>query len=420
MLTGLMMLLTPARERATLLVLAVVQFTHVMDFMIIMPLGPQLMRAFEMGTEAFAKVVAVYGFSAGVCGFFATFVLDRFDRKQALLVLYAGFAGATLACALARDYEMLLVARVLAGAFGGVAGSVVTATVGDVVPAERRGRGMAFVMSGFSLAQIFGVPAGLWLASSADWHLPFFVLSLLAMGVNIAALRILPSVREHVAGSAAQGGWERLRQIVSDRNHLRAFGLVACLTMSGMIMVPFLATAVVFNGGLGERLLFLVYATGGVATLVSNNLLGHLGDRFGHARVFYFMVLFAVPPVLAVSFLRPWPVPLLLAVTTAFVVSMGGRWTPSMALVTMSVQGRLRGGFMSLNSAIQAAFGAVASSLSGWIVIETADGRIERYAWAGFASLAFLALATVLVRRIRIVDTLALPRPPEPESGAMD
>ena len=412
--------LTPARLRTTLLLLAAVQFTHVMDFMIMMPLGPQLMRAFEIGPELFARLVAAYGFSAGVCGLLASFVLDRFDRKRALLLLFAGFAVATAACGLATSYGMLLGARLLAGAFGGVAGSVVTAMVGDVVPPERRGAGMAFVMSGFALAQILGVPAGLWLAAHADWHLPFLVLSGVAVIVNLAGVVVLPRIDAHLVHRGAQSDWRRMLEIATNRNHLRAFGLVVMLTMSGMIMIPFLATAVVRNGGASEKALVLVYVLGGLATLASNNWLGRLGDRFGHVRVFDAMALYAVVPVVLVTHLGPWPLPVVLVVTTAFIVSMGGRWTPSMALVTMSVEGRLRGGFMSLNSAIQAAFGAVASSLSGLIVIEGPGGRLEHYDWVGWASLGFLAVAAFLIRRIRVVDTHVTVRPPEPESGGLD
>lgn len=415
-----MVTLTPSRERATLLVLAVVQFTHVMDFMIMMPLGPQLMRAFAIGPERFSKVVAAYGLSAGLCGVLATFVLDRFDRKRALLALYAGFAVATLACALSREYWMLFGSRVLAGAFGGVASSVVTATVGDVVPAERRGRGMAFVMSGFSLAQIFGVPAGLWLAASADWHSPFFVLAGAAAVFNLVGIAILPRVTAHLAEARGQSPWSRVREIATEPNHLRAFALVAMLTLSGMIMIPFLATAAVFNAGIPENHLWLVYLFGGIATLVTNNLLGHLGDRFGHTRIFFVMAGFAVVPVIAVTNLGHWPLAAILVATTAFMISMGGRWTPSMALVTMSVDGRLRGGFMSFNSAIQALFGAIATRASGAIVTQAPSGELVGYAWAGAASLLFLGVATILIRQVRVVDTQVAPRPAEPESGAMD
>lgn len=414
--------LTAARLRLTLLILATVQFTHVMDFMIMMPLGPQLMRALDIGPDRFSHLVAAYGFSAGVCGLLASLVLDRFDRKKALLLLFAGFAVATAACGLATNYAWLLGARVLAGAFGGVAGSVVTAMVGDVVPPERRGAGMAFVMSGFSLAQILGVPAGLWLAAHADWHMPFLVLAGLAALVNLVALRALPRADAHLAHRGAQSDWRRVLETAMNPNHQRAFAVVMLLTMSGMIIVPFLATVVVRNGGVSEQALVLVYMLGGGATLVSNNVLGRLGDRFGHVRVFDGVAVYAVIPVLLVAHLGHWSLPVILIVTTAFIISLGGRWTPAMTLVTLSVENRLRGGFMSLSSASQAAFGAIASTLSGWIVREGAGGRIEHYNWVGYASLVFIGLAALVIRHIRIVQPAAPAaiRPPEPESGALD
>ncbi|HEX9783508.1 MAG TPA: MFS transporter [Opitutaceae bacterium] len=412
--------LTASRERATLTILALVQFAHVMDFMVMMPLGPQLMRAFAIGPEAFSSLVASYGLSAGVFGIGATFVLDRFDRKWSLLVLFAGFALATLMCASAQSYHVLLLARILAGAFGGVTGSVVTAVVGDVVPRERRGAGMAFVMSAFSLAQIVGVPVGLWLAARSDWHAPFLGLAGVSILVGVAALYILPRVDAHLKDPNPLPAVGRFVAIVTEVNHLRSFALVVTLTMSGMIVVPFLATALVRNGGVAEESLSLVYLCAGIATLVCNNVIGHFGDRVGHVRMFDLNAVFAIIPVILVTNIGEWTLPLILTVTTLFIISMGARWTPSMALVTMSVENRLRGGFMSLNTALQSVAGAVASWLAGVIVVEGADGSILRFAWVGVASLACLGVATIIVRRIKIVDASATPRPPAPESGVAD
>jgi len=413
--------LSPARERTTLLVLAAVQFTHVVDFMIMVPLGKQLMDAFALTPAQFAMVVSAFGLSAGVAGILATFLFDRFDRKWTLLVLFAGLGLATLACGLAPSHHWLLVARILAGAFGGLTGSVVTAIIGDVVPRERRGAGMAFVMSAFAIGQIVGVPLGLWLAEEQrNWHLPFLALSLLSVPVWITAALILPPVRDHVAQNAGSPAWTRVRDIVRERNHWRAFALVALLTVSGMIVVPFLPASLIANAGVAEEDIFWIYVCGGVATLVTNNLFGWIGDRVGHVRVFDVMAVFAIAPVLVLTLAGRWPLPVILTITTLFMISMGGRWTPSMALVTMSVPTRLRGGFMSLNSAIQALFMGIAAFLSGQIVREGADGRIERYVWAGVASLAVLGGAAWLIRRLKIVDDKATPRPPAAESGVAD
>lgn len=412
--------LSRARERSILLVLAAVQFTHVVDFMIMVPLGPMLMDALALTPAQFAMVVSVFGLSAGAAGVVATFVFDRFDRKRTLLVLFAGLGVATLACGLAPSHGWLLFARVLAGAFGGLCGSVVTAIVGDVVPRERRGAGMAFVMSAFAIGQIAGVPVGLWLAEASGWHAPFLALAVLAVPVSVTAALVLPPVHEHVHQNAGRSAWSRVQDLVREPNHWRAFALVAMLTTSGMIIVPFMPASLVANSGVAQEDIFWIYVCGGLATLVTNNVIGRLGDRIGHVRMFDAMGLFAVVPVLAVTSAGRWPLPLILTITTLFTISMGGRWTPSMALVTMSVPARLRGGFMSLNSAIQAMFMGVAAILSGLIVRESPDGRIERYVWAGVASLAVLGVAALLIRRLRIVDEHAIPRPPAAESGVSD
>src|SRR5690606_3105674 len=152
-----------------LMTLAAVQFTHIMDFMIMMPLGAQLMRYFTITPGEFSWLVASYGLAAAVSGCLGGFVLDRFDGKQALLTLYTGFGVATLACALAPTFWALLVARLAAGACGGVAGSLITAMVGDVIPPERRGAAMGTVMAAFPLASVLGVPAGLLLANWFEW-----------------------------------------------------------------------------------------------------------------------------------------------------------------------------------------------------------------------------------------------------------
>ncbi|WP_375438196.1 MFS transporter [uncultured Hymenobacter sp.] len=126
-------------EKLLLALLAAVQFTNILDFVIMMPLGPQLMPALGIVPRQFGLVISAYTFSAGATGLAAAF-LDRFNRKTALLALYLGFGLGTVACALAPTYHWLVAARALTGAFGGVLGSLVLAIVGDAVPESRRGQ----------------------------------------------------------------------------------------------------------------------------------------------------------------------------------------------------------------------------------------------------------------------------------------
>ncbi|HRE80952.1 MAG TPA: MFS transporter, partial [Opitutaceae bacterium] len=220
----------PINERALLGILAAVQFTHVMDFMIMMPLGSHLMRVFQISTSQFSHLVASYGFAAASAGFLGGFFLDRFDRRHSLLTLYAGFGVATLACALAPGYWTLLCARLAAGACGGVAGSIVTAMVGDVIPPERRGRGMGVVMTAFPLASVLGVPTGLTLASAFSWHAPFFLLVGLTTVVFGVAWRYLPSLRSaHRAAKPVQ----QMKEILSHPVHRRGFLMTSVLVFAG-------------------------------------------------------------------------------------------------------------------------------------------------------------------------------------------
>jgi predicted MFS family arabinose efflux permease len=287
--------LTPGRERATLLTLGAVQFTHVLDFMIMMPLGAQLMDVFHITPAQFTHLVAAYGLSAAIFGFAGGFVLDRFDRKRSLLVLYAGFGLATFACGLAPTHHWLLAARFAAGAFGGLAGSMVVAMVGDIVPPERRGRAMSFVMTSFAVASVLGVPAGIFLASKSGWHAPFFMLGGLA-GVNLILGAIaLPHIRTAVHGHEP---WRQMREILSHRVHLRAFAVGAVLVMAGGSLIPFVAPSMVANAGLTQFQLLYAYGAGGLCSIVSMPIIGRLSDRVDKLKLLAWMSACAVIVVL--------------------------------------------------------------------------------------------------------------------------
>src|SRR5947209_8598396 len=191
-----------AREWLLLAVLAAVQFNHIVDFMIIMPLGPVYVREMGLSMSQFGSVVAAYTISAAIANVLAAFFIDRFDRKTALLTCFTGFIAGTALCAIAPDYPLLLAARIVAGAFGGVAASLVMAIIGDVFAYARRGTATSVVMSAFSLASCGGLPLGLWFARAAGWHAPFALLAALSVGVLVLGIVVLPSLRGHLQHTA--------------------------------------------------------------------------------------------------------------------------------------------------------------------------------------------------------------------------
>lgn len=388
-------------ERLLLYTLAAVQFTHIMDFMIMMPLGPQFMRAFGITPTQFGFLVSVYSFSAGLLGFAAGFFMDKFDRKRALLFLYSGFVLGTLCCALAPNYSTLLLARIVAGGFGGVAASVVMAIVGDAIPYERRGAAMGVIMTSFSLASILGLPVGLLFDGWFGWHAPFLLLVGLGISILIAASRTLPALPPH-GHATAHDAWEQMRVILTHTNHHRAFALIAVLTGASALIYPYLTPSMVSNAGLPESLMSLIYIFGGGATLLTSPYFGKLADRLGKLPVFTWLVLLSALPTIAIANLVPVPVWVILLITTSYMVFTSGRFVPAMAMITASVEPRYRGGFMSVNSAVQQISAGVATSVAALLVNSDAHGRITGYPRAGWLSLALIVASVFIIRYLRV------------------
>ncbi len=411
---------TPARaatsERGILFTLAAVQFTHIMDFMIMMPLGAGLMRVFNLTPTQFSYLVAAYGLAAAVTGFAGGFFIDRLDRKRALLWLYAGFGLATLACAFAPTVHLLLAARIAAGAFGGVAGSLVMAIVSDVIPPERRGRGMAVVMTAFPLASVLGVPAGLVLVDLFEWHAPFVLLAALSVPICFIVARYLPALPPSpVKTHPGRQMWEILTHGV----HVRGFALTAALVFAGGLVIPFMAPSLVANAGMTESQLKFVYLFGGAATFFTTTLFGRLSDRHDKLHVLACVTVLAIATVLVVTQLGPTSMVFTLTMTTVFFVTMSGRFTPTMAMISNAVEPRYRGGFMSVNSAVQQAASGLGNVIAGALITrEVSTGRLVGYPKVGWLAVGAFALTVVLAWRLRSAAPHAS-RPGHAEAAAV-
>jgi len=385
-------------ERWLLLSLAAINFTTIVDFIIIMPLGPQYMRVFSISPAQFGVIVSSYALSAGVSGIAAGFFLDRFDRKRALLALYTGFTLGTLFCALAQTYHLLVVARALAGAFGGVTGALILAIVGDVVPEHRRGAAMGMIMSAFSIANICGVPLGLMLASGFNWHVPFFALASLS-GVILAILgRVMPSLRSHLAHLREEPPTSRMLAILSAPAHQKAFLFMGMLTFTGFVIFPYFPNYLVANVGLTEKQLPWIYICGGCFTMFSMNWIGRWADRSGKRRVFILVSMAAVVPILLVTNLPAVPLVVAVAVSTLLMIFMSGRFVPAMALMTASIEAHHRGGFMSINSSVQQLAAGIAAWFSGIILGQSATGQITHFSVTGLLSVTCALVCIYLSR----------------------
>jgi predicted MFS family arabinose efflux permease len=391
-------------ERLLLFVLAAIQFTAIVDFLIILPLGPQYMRVFNITPGQFGVIVSAYAISAGISGVATGFVLDRFDRKRALLLLYLGFAIGTLFCALAPTYHLLVAARVVAGAFGGVAGALILAIIGDVIPEERRGAAMGLVMSSFSVASICGVPIGLLLATSLNWHLPFFVLAGLSLIVLGASARILPPLRGHLLHATSQHPVARMLAVLAHSDHQMAFLFMALLSFTGFSIFPNMANYMVWNVGLTEKQLPLIYLAGGACTVFSLNWIGRWSDRSGKLRVFTLMSLAATVPILLLTNLPRVSLVAAISTSTLLMVCMSGRMVPAMALMTASIEPQYRGGFMSINSSVQQFACGIAAYASGQILTQAPTGELSHFSALGWVSIVCGVSCIYLARFLKMPE----------------
>lgn len=393
------------KEKALLYTLAVIQFSHITDFMILMPLGPQLMDAFSIKPSQFALLVSAYTFSAGIFGFIGAFFIDRFDRKQSLLIIALGFALGTLACGFSTNYGMLLFTRAFTGAFGGILGALILAIVGDVIPNERRASAMGVIMASFSLASVIGVPIGLYLATLSDWHFPFFVLGGLAMSALIPIYMYIPKINAHIDSKEdRENPIEIISKVFKNKNQLLALGFGVIIMLSHFSIVPFISPYMVANVGFTEEQLSYIYLIGGALTIFTSPLIGKFADRYGRQKIFAITVLMASVPVFFITQMGETPIALVLLVTTLFFIFGAGRMIPSTTMVTSSVKPKNRGSFMSFNSASRQMTNGFAAYIAGLIITEDSNGLLQNYELVGYFAIIMGMISIYVGSKIKVAD----------------
>lgn len=393
-------------ERMLLLLLAAVQFTHIMDFMVMMPLGPQLMRDLDISPQQFGNLISAFSLTAGVVGLMMAPFMDRFDRRILLLVCYAGFVLGTLACGLSNSYGMLLVFRAMCGAFGGVAGATLMAIVSDVVPVERRAHGMGIIMTAFSVAAALGVPFGLKLAQWWKWEAPFLVVAALAVAVWSLLWKVLPPVRGHLEDSAGvrinrtPGAF---LQLLKDSNAWRGLALMGMAVIGHFTIIPYLAPFLVRNVMMPEKSLFLVYMVGGLVTVVTGPFLGKMADRHGRFLIYALLVGCAGIVIFTLTNSGPRPVWQVLVIGASFFIFASGRFIPVQAMASLAVRPERRGAYMSLLSCTRDLTSGISAAVGSMIVAEGAGGKLLHYGWLGWLAIAVSVTSLLVFRKVKAV-----------------
>lgn len=397
-------------ERLLLLTLSAAMFTHIVDFMIMMPLGQHLMEVLAIDAQQFSLLVASYSITAGVAGFIGAFFIDRYDRRTALLFIYAGFTIGTLACAFAPSYGFLLFTRSVAGAFGGILGALILSIVSDAVPLERRARGIGSVMASFGVASVAGVPLGLFLANEISWHTPFLFLGGLGVLVITGMFYIIPSMTGHLASARMNNPAVVVGKIFSSKNTQLGLTFSSLLMLGHFTIIPFVATYMVGNVGFTKEQLTYIYLVGGICTIIFSPIIGRMADKYGRLNIFTIFGSLVIIPILLITNLTPVPLWIALFIAAIFFIFSNGRMVPSTTMETAVIQPEMRGSYMSIRSSVQQLTSGLASFLAGLILSETPSTLIKgsvallNYEYVGMIAVFFSVIALLVARKLTVAQ----------------
>jgi predicted MFS family arabinose efflux permease len=397
-------------------ILAFLQFTIVLDFMVLSPLGAILMPELQIGPKQFSTLVSAYAFSAGISSILAANVADKFDRKKLLLFFYAGFLIGTVFCGLATSFHGLLIARIVTGVFGGVMGSIVLAITADLFNMQVRGRVMGYVQMAFSASQVFGLPIGLQLADKLDWHAPFMLIAGIGAIVFIIILIKMKPVTDHLLIQRSMSPFKHFLYVLTKKRYLTGFGAMILLATGGYMLMPFASDFTVNNLGIDFSHIYTIYMITGIGTMVAGPFIGKFSDRIGKLRMFLLGSILSMIMVLIYCNLDTTALWLVIVINMILFIGITARIVSAQALMSGVPDPADRGAFMSLNSSIQHFSGGLAAMLAGFIVVKQPDGTLEHYPILGYV-VAFAMIITLVmmyvINKMVQADPVKQPMPPQ-------
>ncbi len=370
-------------QKFVLAMSAFLQFTIILDFMIISPMGALIMPGLDISPAQFGTVVSAYAFAAGMSGILTSGFADRFDRKHLLIFFYIGFILATALCGIADSYEALLIARTLTGFFGGVVGATGQAIITDLFPMALRGRAIATVQTAFAASQVLGIPAGLFISARWGWEAPFLMIAAFGILAGIVIVFTLGPVRDHLSLRVTKNPFKQTFVTLTNRDYTLAFFTTALVSTGGFMLMPFASDFSVHNLGIDLEHLPMVYLVTGISSLFVLPLVGRLADRIGKYPTFVGGGVLNIIMVLIYTNLGVTPLPVVMLINVLVFLGIFSRMVPSQALISAVPAPANRGSFMAVSSSLQQMSGGFAAILAGWIVSRAPNGQLLHYNVAG-------------------------------------
>jgi predicted MFS family arabinose efflux permease len=384
-------------QKVLIAILGFLQFTVILDFMIISPLGAIVMPTLQISPQQFGLAVSSYAFSAGASGFLAAGFADRFDRKRLLLFFYFGFMLGTLLCALATTYPLLLVARIVTGLFGGVIGSIVLAITTDLFPLEMRGRVMGVISTAFAASQVLGLPAGLYLTNHWDWHAPFLAIVAVGVPAGVIIMLFMRPVVGHLALKQEHSPLTHLIHTVTEPRYRVAFLLVMLLPTGGYMLMPFGTAYIVNNIGLAFGVLPVIYLVTGVSSIFVGPLVGKASDSFGKFPMFCFGSLVTLIMVPLWTNIGHVPLATVIVINVILFAGIFSRMIPAQALISAIPEPTKRGAFNSVSASLQQFAGGLSAAVAGWLIVRRPDGSLAHFDWVGYVVMTITLVTFTLM-----------------------
>ena len=388
-------------QTMVIIVLAATQFTVILDFMIMSPLGDILMKSMRLRPSEFGLAVSAYAFSAGISGFLTAGFSDRFDRKKLLLFFYVGFIIGTVLCGVANSYLFLVVARIITGLFGGVIGSISMAIVADLFVLQQRGRVMGFVQMAFGASQVLGIPIGLYIATHWGWEMPFLAVAVLAVMIAVTIAIYLKPVNAHLRLKSDKSAFSHLLHTFSQRNYRIGFTATALLSVGGFMLMPFGSAFAINNLQITEQQLPILFMVSGASILVIMPFIGRFSDKVDKYKLFVIASVWMMVMCLWYTQLSATPFWGVIAINILMMAGVMSRMVPSTALTTAVPAMEDRGAFMSINASLQQLAGGIAAAVAGKIVIQENNfSPLENYDVLGYVIVLISVLTLFLMYRV--------------------
>jgi predicted MFS family arabinose efflux permease len=390
-------------QKFVIAILALTQFTVVLDFMVMSPLGDLLMKSMQLSTKQFGIAVFSYAFSAGISGFLTAGFADSFDRKKLLLFFYIGFIVGTLFCGLASNFYTLVAARVFTGIFGGVIGSISMAIVSDLFPIEKRGRVMGFLQMGFGTSQVLGIPISLYIANHFGWQSPFFLIVGMALIIWLfIVLKMKPITKHLEVKDKDTNALQHLIHTIQNRNYRIGFLTTALMSLGGFMIMPWGSVYAINNLHVTQEQLPLLFMIAGVATLLMMPLIGKISDKINKFTIFTFASAWMIIVVVIYANLGVTSFSIVVILNVLMMMGVMARMVPSVALVSELPKLQDRGAFMSVNSSLQQMAGGIAAAIGGMIVVQkNTHSPIEHYDTLAYVVSFFVILCVIMLYRVQ-------------------